>query len=70
MSKVITFDKGSKRRLKQVRWKVAEIFSVVLLAIFTMAIGIVVLLWQLKREHHYSQPPRVPQLREAKPASQ
>ena len=32
MVKVITFDKGSKRRLKQIRWKVGEIVSLALLS--------------------------------------
>jgi|HubBroStandDraft_2_1064218.scaffolds.fasta_scaffold467017_1 hypothetical protein len=67
MSKVITFDKGSKRRLKQIRWKLFEIFSLVLLAILGFAVSILVLRCQLDREHPHSEPTKVPQIRDAKP---
>ena len=67
MSKVITFDKGSKRRLKQIRWKLFEIFSLVLLAILGFAVSILVLLGQLDHEHPHSEPTKVPQIRDAKP---
>lgn len=42
MPKVITFDKGSKRRLKQIRWKLVEMFSVALLAVFAFAVSLLV----------------------------
>lgn len=65
--KVITFDEGSKRRLDEIRWKVREIFSLVLLAIFVMAITVFVILWEVQREHPDSEPPKVPQIRDAEP---
>jgi hypothetical protein len=68
MSKVITHDKGSKRRLKQIRWKLVEIFSLVLLAILGFAVSILVMLWQLNHEHPHSEPTKVPQIRDAEPA--
>jgi hypothetical protein len=70
MPKVITLDKGSKRRLKQIRWKLVEIFSLMLLAILGFAVCILVLLWQLDHEpeHPHSEPPKVPQIRDAEPA--
>lgn len=67
MSKLITFDKGSKRRLKQVRWRMVEVFSLALLAILTIAIGIVALYWQLKNERHDFQPNKLPQIKESEP---
>ena len=68
MSKVITFDKGSKRRLGQIRWKLFEIFSLALLAILGFAVSILVLLWQLEREHPHSEPTKAPQIKNAEPA--
>jgi hypothetical protein len=38
MSRVITFDKGSKRRLRQIRWKRFEIASLILIALFILTI--------------------------------
>jgi hypothetical protein len=68
MSKVITFDKGSKRRLKQIRWKLFEVFSLALLAVLGFAACILVLLWQLDHEHSHSGPSKVPQIRSSQPA--
>ena len=68
MSKVITLDKGSKRRLGQIRWKLFEIFSLVLLAILGFAVCILVLLWQLDHEHPHSEPSKVPQIKSAEPS--
>jgi len=68
MSKVITFDKGSKRRLGQIRWKLFEIFSLVLLAILVFAMSLLVMLWELNHEHPHSEPTKVPQIRNTEPA--
>ena len=67
MPKVITFDKGSKRRLKQIRWKLFEIFSLALLTILLFGVSIIVMLWELDQEHPHSEPTKVPQMRNAEP---
>ena len=68
MRKVITFDKGSKRRLRQIRWKLIEIFTLALLAIFIFATSLFVLMWELEHEHPHSEPTKVHQFRNAEPA--
>ncbi|MGA8090874.1 MAG: hypothetical protein WCA10_26605 [Terracidiphilus sp.] len=68
MRKVITFDKGSKRRLRQVRWKLIEIFTLALLAIFLFATSLFVLMWELKHEHPLQEPTKEHQFRDAEPA--
>lgn len=65
--KVIAFNRGSKRRLKQIRWKITEIASLTLLAIFMIAIAMVIVLWEIHHEHPYSEPPKHPQVRDAQP---
>jgi len=67
MPKVITFDKGSKRRLKQIRWKLFEIFSLMLLAILVFAMGLLVMLWELRHVHPHREPSKVPQIRNTEP---
>ena len=61
--KVIILNRGSKRRLKQIRWKLVEILSLALLAIFVLAIAILILLWELQHQHPYSEPPNHPHVR-------
>lgn len=64
MSRVINFDKGSKRRLRQVRWKRHEVASAILLFVILT----VLCLWLALREaahYHYSDPPRTHQVTEA-----
>ena len=56
----ITLDKGSKRRLRQVRWKMIEVFSLALLAIFLLAMSLLYVLWVVRHEDSYSEPTRVP----------
>jgi len=61
VSRVINFDKGSKRRLRQVRWKRHEIVSAILLVVVLTALC----LWLALREasqYHYSDPPHTPQV--------
>ena len=70
MSKEITFDKGSKRRLKEIRWKPREVFSFVLIAILVLMMSVFVLLWEVHHEHTYSEPTKIPQVREAQPTPQ
>jgi hypothetical protein len=67
MPKLITLDKGSKRRLKQIRWKLIEVFSLALLAVLLFGLSILVMLWELNREHPRSEPTKVPQIRNAEP---
>ena len=67
MPKVITFDKGSKRRLKQIRWKLFEILSLCLFAILLFATGLLVVLWELRHVHPHSEPSKVPEIRNSEP---
>ena len=67
MSKVITFDRGSKRRLSQIRWKLVELFSLALLAVFVFAMSLLVMAWQLQHEHPDDAPTKTHQIRNAEP---
>jgi hypothetical protein len=67
MSKVITFDKGSKRRLGQIRWKLFELYSLALLAIFVFVMSLLVMLWELRHVHPHREPSKVPQIRNTEP---
>jgi hypothetical protein len=55
--RVITFDKGSKRRMKQIRWNLREIISVVVLSLIVLALGVFLALWEVS---HYSAEPKAP----------
>ena len=68
MPKVITLDKGSKRRLKQIRWKLIEIFSLALLAILVFAMSLMVMFWELRQVHPDREPTKGPQIRNTEPA--
>jgi hypothetical protein len=68
MSNVITFGKGSKRRLAQIRWKLFEIFSLALLAIFVFATSLLVMSWELRHAHPHREPSKVPEIRSTEPA--
>jgi hypothetical protein len=68
MSKVITLDKGSKRRLGQIRWKLFEIISLAVLAIFVFAMSLLVILWELRHVHPHREPSKGPQIRNTEPA--
>lgn len=67
MPKVITFDKGSKRRLKQIRWKLVEMFSVALLAVFAFVVSLLVVVWELRHIHPHSEPTKGPLIKNAEP---
>ena len=69
MVKVITLDKGSKRRLKQIRWRAGEILSLALLSLLMIAAVALAILWEMHREHPLSEPTKNPQIREAEPSS-
>lgn len=68
MRKVMTFDKGSKRRIKQIRWKLLEIFSLALLAVLLLALSWLVLLWELQHEHPHQEPTKGHQIKSAEPS--
>jgi len=57
MSRVITFDKGSKRRMKQIRWKLHEVVSVFSLTLIVLALCVLFGLWEVS---HYSDEPKAP----------
>jgi hypothetical protein len=59
MSRVITFDKGSKRRMKEIRWRLREVISVVFLSLIVLGLCALVGLWEVS---HYSEAPRTPQV--------
>jgi hypothetical protein len=63
MSRVITFDKGSKRRMKQIRWKLREVISAVALSLIVLGLGVLLAFWEVS---HYSAEPKTPHV-EAKP---
>jgi Co/Zn/Cd efflux system component len=55
--KVITFDKGSKKKLQTIRWKRIEIASAFFLSIFLMAACVLVALWYASHDRDESQTP-------------
>jgi uncharacterized protein YpmS len=67
MSKVITFDKGSKRRLKQIRWKIGEIITLALFTLLAIAVTALAVLWEIRDTQPYSDPPKAPQIKETEP---
>jgi hypothetical protein len=64
VSRVINFDKGSKRRLRQIRWKHREVASIVLLFLILMALCLWLALGEASHYQH-SDPCRTPQVTEA-----
>jgi hypothetical protein len=68
MPKMITFDKGSKRRLKQIRWKINEIITLALFTLLAIAATSLAVLWELRHTHPYSDPPKAPQIKETEPS--
>jgi hypothetical protein len=59
MSRVINFDKGSKRRIQEVRWSLTEIVSAVLLSLVLIVLGVLLGAWEVS---HYHAPPKAPQI--------
>lgn len=57
VSRVITFPRSSKRRLKQIRWKLREVVSLVAFSLILLALGVLLALWEAS---HYSAEPRIP----------
>jgi hypothetical protein len=54
---VINFDKGSKKKLRTIRWKRGEIVSAAFLSIFLIAACVLVALWYASHDHDESQTP-------------
>jgi cytoskeletal protein RodZ len=61
--RVIYFDKGSKRQMRRIRWKLREVISVVVLSLIVLGLGILFALWEVSQ---YSTEPKTPHV-EAKP---
>lgn len=59
--KVINFDKGSKRKMRQIRWRPLEIISLVSLLLVTLTICVMVGLWEIS---HDSDEPPIPHLQD------
>lgn len=55
MSRVITLDKGSKRRMKKIRWKIREVISAVFLSLIVLGLCVLLAVWELS---HYSAEPK------------
>ena len=68
MPRVITLDKGSKRRLKQIRWTLAEFLTLILLALLFVGAIALAVVWEIHHEHPYSEPTKDPQIRDAQPS--
>ena len=58
---VINFDKGSKRKMRQIRWRPFEIMSLVLLLLVTLTISVMAGLWEIS---HGSDEPPIPHLQD------
>ncbi len=54
MSRVIIFPRGSKRRMKQIRWKISEVISVVTLSLILLGLGVLFALWEVS--HQLAEP--------------
>jgi hypothetical protein len=59
MSRVITLDKGSKRQMKQIRWKLREVISAVFLSLIVLGLCAWAALLDVSR---YSEALRTPQV--------
>ena len=59
MSRVITFDRGSKRRMRQIRWKLREIISLVAVSLIVLGLGVLLAFWEVS---HYSASPKTHQV--------
>ena len=60
--RVITFDRGSKRRIQEIRWKPIQILSAILLMFLAIALCIVLAFWEAS---HYLVQPKTPQFEPA-----
>lgn len=67
MPRVITLGKGSKRRLKRIRWKLAEFLTLTLFALLIIGASALAVVWEIHHEHPYSEPSKDHQIRDAEP---
>jgi cell division protein FtsL len=67
MPRVITLGKGSKRRLKRIRWKLAEFLTLTLFALLIIGASALAVVWEIHHEHPYSEPVKDHQIRDAEP---
>jgi hypothetical protein len=61
--RVIKFDKGSKRRLRVIRWTRTEILSAVFFSLVVLIILRFVFLWEVAEYSPQSRPPQVEEWR-------
>ena len=60
MSRVITFDRGSKRRMRQIRWTFGELLSAVFLSLIVLGLCVLI---EVREFVHQPVEPRIPSLR-------
>lgn len=60
MSRVITFDRGSKRRMRQIRWKLREIISLVAVSLIVLGLCVLFAFWEVSHYSAYSAPAKRP----------
>jgi hypothetical protein len=58
---IISFDKSSKRRMRQIQWRPIEIASLFLFLLVTLTITVMVGLWEMS---HGSDEPPIPHLQD------
>lgn len=60
MSRVITLDRGSKRRMRQIRWTFGEVLSAVFLSLIVLGLCALV---EIRELVHHSVEPQAPSLK-------
>lgn len=63
VARAISFDKGSKRRLREIRWKQREVISAALLFLILMALVVWFALSEETNER-FIDPPKTPEIKE------
>ena len=53
--RVINFDRGSKRRLRQIQWTARQRASLALLFLLLFALCMLVEVWEVSHEHPFSR---------------
>ena len=61
--RVINFDKGSKRRIQEIRWTRFEVLSAVLLSLVILILAVFILLGEVADYSPLSRPPQVEEWR-------
>jgi hypothetical protein len=60
--RIITFDRGSKQRIQEIRWRPLQILSAILLLLIAITLCIVLAFWEVS---HYFDQPKTPQFEPA-----